>query len=98
MEAVIGKVVEHSVLGAVVLAGLWVTCRVLAPLAQKAVEVTQRAIDVMEEAAEVMRGNTESNERVVRALEAWARSAGVELRLRRPQGLKRQAPPTEEER
>jgi hypothetical protein len=86
MESVIVKLFENSVLGAVLLVGLWVACRLLAPLAQKSVEVTQKAIDVMQEATRVMRQNTDSNRQVVKALESWAHLVGVELRAgRRPQ-------------
>jgi len=95
MESLILKLFENSVLGALLFAGLWVLYRVVVPLAQKSVEVTQKAIDVMEEAAALMRLNTESNRQVVKALEAWARLAGVELRARQPQNVKRSSSPAE---
>jgi len=82
MDSLIVKLFENSVLGALLFAGLWVVCRILVPLAHKSIETTQRAIDLMEEATTVMRQNTESNQRVVKALEAWARLVGVELRAR----------------
>jgi len=82
MAALILKLFENSVLGALLFAGLWLVCRILVPLARESIQTTQRAIDLIQEATTVMRQNTESNQRVVKALEAWARLVGVELRAR----------------